>query len=147
MPFVTNAKTIVAEGKIYQAHGNGRHAPVAAQDIARVVVALLGNPEPHSGETYVVTGPEALSQHDIAAVFAKALGKPVEYVELPVEEWQQAAAAAGLPAFVVKHLGHAADDHRAGRFDQVTDTVREITGKPAQSFEDFVRANLAALAA
>ena len=146
MPFVVNGKTIVAEGKIYQAHGDGRHAPVAAQDIARVVVALLEDPEPHLGETYVVTGPEALSQYDIAEVFAKTLGKPVEYVDLPVDEWQEAAVAAGLPAFVAKHLGHAADDHRAGRFDHVTDTVREITGRPAQSFEDFVRANLAARA-
>lgn len=147
MPFILNGGTIAAEGRIYQAHGDGRHAPVAAGDIARAVAAILAAPEAHFGKTHVLTGPEALTQHDIAATFARVLGKPVDYVDVPVEDWKRAMAEAGLPPFLVAHLGRTADDHRAGRFDAVTDAVREITGAPAQSFEDYVNENRDRLAA
>ena len=120
---------------------------MAAGDIARTVAAILAEPEAHLGKTHVLTGPEALTQHDIARTFATVLGKPVDYVDLPVDDWKRAMAAAGLPPFVVTHLGCAADDHRAGRFDAVTDAVREITGTAAQSFEDYVRENRNRLAA
>ena len=147
MPLLLNAATIASEGRIYQPHGDGRHAPVAAGDIARVVVAVLANPEPHRGKTYVVTGPEAMSQGDIAAVFARVLGKPVEYVDAPLDDWRRAMADAGLPAFVVEHLSRVSVDHKNGLFDAVTDVVAEVGGRPAQPFEDFVRENVGRLAA
>ena len=147
MPFMLNGGTIAAEGRIYQAHGDGRHAPVAAGDIARAVVAILAAPEAHLGKTYVLTGPKALTQHDIARTFATVLGKPVEYVDVAVDDWKRAMAETGLPPFVVGHLGCTADDHRAGRFDMVTDAVREITGTAAQGFEDYVREKRDQLAA
>lgn len=146
MPFMLNRATIAAEGRIYQAHGDGRHAPVASEDIARVVVALLENPQPHRGKTYVLTGPEAMTQHDIASAFAKVLGKPVDYVEIPSDDWKAAVTAAGLPAFVANHLGHLTKDYKDGRFDRVTDAVFEITGTPPRSFAAFVRENVGALA-
>ena len=147
MPLLLNAATIASEGRIYQPHGDGRHAPVAAGDIARVVVAVLADPEPHRGKTYVVTGPEAMSQGDIAAVFARVLGKPVEYVDAPLDDWRRAMADAGLPAFVVEHLSRVSVDHKNGLFDAVTDVVAEVGGRPAQPFEDFVRENVGRLAA
>ncbi len=38
-------------------------------------------------------------------------------------------------------------DHKNGLFDAVTDVVREVGGRPAQPFEDFVRENIGRLAA
>lgn len=146
MPFILNGTTITSEGRIYQPHGAGRHAPVTAEDIARVVAAVLENPTTHIGKTYVVTGPQAMSQDDIAAVFDKVLGKPVEYIDLPLDHWRRAMADAGLPAFVIEHLSRASVDHKNGAFDTVTDVVREITGQPAQAFEDFVRNHIGQLA-
>ncbi len=146
MPFILNGRTIAADGTIYQPHGEGRHAPVASEDIARVVVAVLANPAPHAGKTYVVTGPTAMSQRDIAATFGKVLSKPVEYVDLPTAQWQEAMAEAGLPPFVIEHLSRVAEDHRNGVFDKVTDVVQQITGEPPRSFEAFVRDNAQALA-
>ncbi len=147
MPFMLNGTSIASEGTIHQAHGEGRHAPVTSEDIARVIVAVLEDPRPHIGKTYDVTGPEAMTQDDIAAVFARVLGRPVAYVDTPVEEWKRAMADAGLPPFVVEHLGRAAEDHAEGRFDKVTDVVRDLTGKPPRAFEDFVRENIGQLMA
>ncbi len=143
MAQMLNAQFIAAEGKLYLPHGDKKHAPVTTEDIARVVVGILTNPEPHLGKTYTVTGQKAMSQSEIAKVISNVLGKPVEYVDSPLEHWQKSAADAGHPAFVIEHLSRAAEDFQKGLFDGVTDVVLKVGGRPPQSFEDFIRENIA----
>ena len=50
-------------------------------------------------------------------------------------------------ASVVEPLGRAAEDHSEGRFDKVTDVVRDLSGKPPRTPRGFVRENIAQLAA
>jgi len=145
MAFMLNGQGIASEGKIYQAHGDKKHAPIATADVARVVVCILLDPEKHIGKTYELTGPKVLSQYEMAEVFSKTLGKEIQYVDTPEEEWRKAMSQAGLPPFLVEHLSRAAEDHRAGKFNKVTNTVYEITGQQPQNYEDFVKQNIAAL--
>ena len=147
MSLILNAKTITSEGKMYLPYGDGKHAPVSAEDIARVVVGVLTNPGPHTGEIYKVTGPEDLSIAEIAEIFNMALGKPVEYVDIPLEVWQKALADLGLSPFLIQHLGHMAEDHKNGFFAGVTDVVHKVGGRQPQSLEDFIRANAKAFGA
>jgi NAD(P)H dehydrogenase (quinone) len=58
---------IVKEGKIALPYGNGRHAPISADDQARVIAAILTQPSTHIGKTYPLYGPVELSQQEIAA--------------------------------------------------------------------------------
>ena len=147
MSLILNGKTIASEGKMYLPYGDGKHAPVSAEDIARVVVGVLTNPVPHTGEIYKVTGPEDLSIAEIAEIFNTALGKPVEYVDIPLEVWQKALADLGLSPFLIQHLGHMAEDHKNGFFAGVTDVVHKVGGRQPQSLEDFIRANAQAFGA
>ena len=147
MSLILNAKTIASEGKMYLPYGDGKHAPVSAEDIARVVVGVLTNPGPHTGEIYKVTGPEDLSIAEIAEIFNTALGKPVEYVDIPLEVWQKALADLGLSPFLIQHLGHMAVDHKNGFFAGVTNVVHKVGGRQPQSLEDFIRANAKAFGA
>ena len=147
MSLILNAKTITSEGKMYLPYGDGKHAPVSAEDIARVVVGVLTNPGPHTGEIYKVTGPEDLSIAEIAEIFNTALGKPVEYVDIPLEVWQKALADLGLSPFLIQHLGHMAVDHKNGFFAGVTNVVHKVGGRQPQSLEDFIRANAKAFGA
>ncbi|MCH7768786.1 MAG: NmrA family NAD(P)-binding protein [Nitrospinae bacterium] len=147
MSLILNGKTIASEGKMYLPYGDGKHAPVSAEDIARVVVGVLTNPGPHTGEIYKVTGPEDLSIAEIAEIFNTALGKPVEYVDIPLEVWQKALADLGLSPFLIQHLGHMAEDHKNGFFAGVTDVVHKVGGRQPQSLEDFIRANAQAFGA
>ena len=147
MSLILNAKTIASEGKMYLPYGDGKHAPVSAEDIARVVVGVLTNPGPHTGEIYKVTGPEDLSIAEIAEIFNTALGKPVEYVDIPLEVWQKALADLGLSPFLIQHLGHMAEDHKNGFFAGVTNVVQNVGGRQPQSLEDFIRANAQAFGA
>ena len=147
MTVILSGETIASDGKIYLPYGNGKHAPVAAEDIARVVVGVLKDPGPHAGKIYKVTGQKELSITEIAAIFTEVLGKPVEYVDIPLEAWQKALADLGLSPFLIQHLGHMAEDRKNGHFAGVTDVVQNVGGREPQSLEDFIRANAKAFGA
>jgi hypothetical protein len=75
----------------------------------------------------------------VAEDHARALGRPVFYVDVPWETWaKQVLAYANLGPYVDEHIATMARLHRENRYDRVTTTVEEITGRPAESVEDFV---------
>jgi len=51
-------------------------------------------------------------------------------------------AAARLGPYVDEHLVTVARLHREGRYDRMTTTVGDITGRPAESVEEFVTRHL-----
>ena len=143
MLHILGAQTIATQGKLYLPYGDERHAPVAASDIARVVVGLLTDPEPHVGERYVLTGPKNLTVAEMASVLGEELGTTVEYVDLPVDVWGDAISGVdGLNEFAVTHLKAVAVDHQNGIFSGETDVVERIGGQPPQSLPEFIRENI-----
>ncbi len=148
MLYILSGRSIAEEGKIYLPYGDERHAPVSAEDIARVVVGILADPKPHVGQHYVLTGLRNMTIAEMAEVFTKVLGKPVEYVNLPIEQWRRILVEkVGLSEFLATHLAHVAQDHQDGVFSAKTDIVERIGGRPPQSLEDFIRANAKAFGA
>lgn len=141
MTLILSGKTIASDGKILLPYGSGKHAPVAAEDIARVVVGALKNPGPHAGKVYTVTGRKDMSQSEIASVFSTILAKPVEYVDIPLESWQKVMADLGHAPFLIEHLSRVSEDYKNGLFAEVTDVVREVGGRQPQPIEDFISAN------
>ena len=134
--------SIGREGKMRLPFGNGKHAPVSAEDIARVVVGVLSDPHPHVGNRYVVTGSRTMSLAQIAEAVGDTLGKPVDYVNVPIDTWRAALMKnAGFPDYLVTHLAAVAQDHQDGVFSAETDIVERIGGRPPQSIEAFVRAH------
>ncbi len=143
MLHILGAQTIATEGKLYLPYGDGRHAPVAADDIARVVVGLLTDSEPHIGERYILTGPKNLTVAEMASVLSEELGTAVEYVDLPLDVWGDAISGVeGLNEFAVTHLKAVAVDHQNGIFAGETDIVERIGGQPPQSLPEFIRENI-----
>ncbi|MFQ5883440.1 MAG: NmrA family NAD(P)-binding protein [Candidatus Methylomirabilales bacterium] len=148
MLYILSGRSIAEEGKIYLPYGDERHAPVTAEDIARVVVGILADPEPHVGQHYILTGPRNMTIAEMAEVFTKELGKPIQYVNLPIEQWRRILMEkAGMPEFLASHLAHVAQDHQDGVFSAKTDIVERIGGRPPQSLQDFIRANAKAFGA
>jgi NAD(P)H dehydrogenase (quinone) len=146
IPFA--AQTIRSEGKIYLPFGEGRHAPVAGEDLARVVVGVLVDPAPHRGRTYVPTGPRSLSIAEMATTFSQVLGKAVQYVDLPVERWRQVLAKLpGVSPHMIDHLSRVAEAHQRGEFDAVTDDVWTVGGAQPKSLDAFIAEHRAAFAA
>jgi NAD(P)H dehydrogenase (quinone) len=142
MLHILGAASIAREGKLYLPYGKERYAPVAAADIARVVVGILADPALHVGERYVVTGPRNMTIAEMAEVLTQELGLPVEYVDLSIEDWGRVLTEnVGLPGFLVTHLKAVAQDHQDGVFSAQTDVVQRIGRKAPQPLKDFIRSN------
>ena len=127
--------------------GEGKTSPVTAEDVARVVAALLTDPQPHIGKIYHLTGPQSENMTFVAREYSKALGRTITYQDIPVEPWKDALLARGMPAHLVHHLATMADLHRAGRYDRMSDDVLALTGQAPLSVQEFVRRNVAAFTA
>jgi NAD(P)H dehydrogenase (quinone) len=139
-----SSQSISNEGKIYLPYGSRNHAPIAADDIARVVVALLQDPATHAGKRLTLTGPQNLSIAEMANIVGQQVGRAIEYVDLPAAQWRDILIKqVGLPKFLANHLHQVAIDHQHGVFDRQTDTVESITGIAPQPLVKFVRCHLA----
>jgi uncharacterized protein YbjT (DUF2867 family) len=125
------ARTIADSGTIRLPFGTGRTSPVTTDDVARVVATVLTDPGPYIGRVIELTGPRSQDMNGIAEEYARALGRPVSYVDVPWETWaKQVLAHAGLGAYVDEHIATMARLHRENRYDRMTTTVEEITGRP-----------------
>jgi hypothetical protein len=117
------------------------------EDVARVVAALLADPQPHIGKVYHLTGPQSENMHFFAQEYSNALGRTITFADIPVEAWRDGLLERGLPVHLVNHLATMADLHRAGRYDRTSEDVRTLTGPGPLSVQDFVRKNSATFTA
>jgi uncharacterized protein YbjT (DUF2867 family) len=133
------ARSIADNGTIRLPFGTGRTSPIAADDVARVVATILTDPEPYIGRVFELTGPRSQDMNDVAEEYARALSRPVSYVDVPWETWaEQVLAHATLGPYVDEHIATMARLHRENRYDRMTATVEEITGRPAETVEEFI---------
>lgn len=128
------------DGVIRGPAGAGTAAVVAQDDIADAAVAVLRDPAEHAGRTYELTGPESLGLIDIAATIAAVTGRHVSYVPETVEEAYASRRVHGAPdwqldAWVSTYTA-IADGSLAG----VTTAIEDLTGHPATSLEQVLRA-------
>ena len=133
------AKSIAEDGTIRLPFGLARTSPISAYDVARVAAAVLENPTPHIGKVYELTGPRSQDMNAIAQEYADALGRPVQYVDVPFDQWhEQVLKASGLPEHVLDHIHTMAALHADNRYDRFTTDVEKVTGTPAMSIREFV---------
>ena len=123
--------------------GDGKTSPIAADDVALAIAALLANPQPHIGKVYHLTGPQSDNMQFYAQEYSKALGRTITFHDIPVEPWRDDLLKRGLPAHLVNHLATMADLHRAGRYDRMSDDILTLTGQAPQSLQKFVRQHAA----
>jgi NAD(P)H dehydrogenase (quinone) len=142
-PRVRNA--IAQKGLISLPFGNGRHAPIAAEDQARVIAAILADPAPHSGKTYKLFGPVEMDQHGVAKAVGDALGREVIYKPIEIAEFHSQLEDFGLPEQTIQHLCAVALDFQEGLFAGTNDVIETITGTAPMTVQSFVKAHKAEL--
>ena len=112
------------------------------EDVAAVTVAALVE-DGHEGETYEITGPEAISYAECAAILSEELGKPVRYVSVSDDEARRALGAAGIGPKAAHALVEIDGLFREGFGAPVTDVVERVTGRAPRDFRTFARENAA----
>ncbi|HWZ86693.1 MAG TPA: SDR family oxidoreductase [Thermoanaerobaculia bacterium] len=140
------ADTVRAQGAIFAAAGQGRHADIDVRDIAAVAARVLTE-EGHEGRTYALTGPEAQSLADAARKIATIAGREVRFVDVPPEDARKTMTNAGLSEWMADALNDLYAWYQRGEGTDgsaVTQDVEEVLGRPPRAFEPFVRENVQA---
>ncbi|WP_413804786.1 NAD(P)H-binding protein [Streptomyces sp. OE57] len=128
-------------GEIRTAAGDGRVGWIDARDIAAAASALLADPgvEPSDQRDHLLTGPKAMSLQEVAAIITSHTGRPVRVVAIGTGEQAANYRAAGASAEFAAAIAAVEDGIRAGREDQVSTAVLDLTGRPPRTFAEFVQ--------
>ncbi|AXF03645.1 NAD(P)H-binding protein [Paraburkholderia hospita] len=119
--------------------GKGRHSPIAADDQARAIAALLKNPEGHIGTTIPLSGPVEMDHEQMATELSEALGRKIVFQDLPIDEYCSSIEAMGVPPYIVQHLRGAMADYHNGRMSGADDNVEKLTGRRSMTVGEFAR--------
>jgi NAD(P)H dehydrogenase (quinone) len=130
----------VTFGKLVTNAGDGRIAPISRRDCAAAAVSVLTT-DGHEGRTYEITGPEALSQADIAALFAEVSGRPVQVVEMADRKMVRGLMRIGTPKAVARAISDLGIATREGYFDLVDGAFEALTGRRPATLRDVLIAN------
>ena len=138
------APAIAATSSFGSAAGNGRAGMTDARDVAAVAATIAAAPVPHAGKTYWLSGPELLSNYDVAIILSRLLSRTITYRELTFEENRDAMIRAGVPEPIATQNAQAFSLTADGDAAWVTGDVPAILGRPARSFEQFAADHAAA---
>src|SRR5262245_47354948 len=86
---------MIRAGLLHVPFGRGWHAPIAAEDQARVIVGILEDPAAHRGKIYPLYGPVEFTHEEIAQVLSRVLGKAVQYQQVSIETMLQILTSGG----------------------------------------------------
>jgi NAD(P)H dehydrogenase (quinone) len=140
------ADTIRDQGMIYAPAGAGRIGFVAASDVAKAAAKVLTG-QGDQDQTYVLSGPEALSYADVAAQVSAVFARQVDYDDMPELAARDQMLASGLSPWQADGAVELFEWIRAGGMDAVTSAVPDLTGQDARTIEDWLSDQRAAFLA
>ena len=137
--FVTySGHTIQTQNVFYAAQGNGAVSHVDVRDVGAAAVRVLSE-RGHEGRAYALTGPEALTNEQIAGILSRVSGREIRYVDLPPAELRKALVGAGMPEWSADALLDLQRLYREGGATRVEGSVEHLTGRRPTGFEPFAR--------
>lgn len=121
-------------------HKDGRFAPLAAADTAKIIANILEKPEGHGGQSYQLHGPKEFTHEELAAEVGRVLGVDLPFEQLTVSEFLELA---GLENHTVlrRHFECVAIDQMEGKIAGLDEIGTHIIGGPLTTIEQFVTAN------
>jgi uncharacterized protein YbjT (DUF2867 family) len=133
--------SIDGNGSFYVDAGEARISMVDTRDVAAAAGVVLTEPG-HEGAHYDLTGPEALTYHDVAARLSAAFGREIHYVDVPDEAVSAALRDMGLNGWLVEALIGLYQDYRRSGSDgyasRVTDTIAQLTGRAPHTLDELL---------
>lgn len=128
----------ILNGELMLPAGDISEPFIDVDDIADVAVATLTRPELRN-RLFEVSGPRALTFAQCASAISEAVGYPVEFIPITVDEFIQAMRDQGLPEetlWLMRELFTVVLD---GRNSNPARGVEEALGRPAMDFSEYLR--------
>jgi uncharacterized protein YbjT (DUF2867 family) len=137
MQNVMGAIPTIAKGALYWDLGDGKVGMIDVRDIVDSAVGVLTGAG-HEGQTYDLTGPAAISFHDVAATLSRVLGREVKYTAVPTAAARESLVSMGYPEWTADGFGELMAEFARNWGNRTTENVRKLAGHPPRSFEQFV---------
>lgn len=137
------AKFIKKQSELILPFGEARYAPIAAEDLGRVVASILADPVSHAGQVYPLFGPKELTQYEIAGILSEVLGRKITYVPMEIEAFKAVLKDMGRTPHFIQHISAVAQDCRDGIFSGTNDLVEKLTGEKPVQMVDYIVKNKA----
>jgi uncharacterized protein YbjT (DUF2867 family) len=112
---------------------------VDVRDIAAVAVKSLIDEDKHKNKTYLITGPEALSYHQVAEILSNTTGRKINYVNISDEEAREAMKDIGMSDWLINTVSELSEYFRKGKASEISSAVEEVTGNKPISFSQFAK--------
>jgi uncharacterized protein YbjT (DUF2867 family) len=123
-------------GVVQGPYAESRQAPIHERDIAAAALCALTDKR-HFGNTFALSGPEALTRVRQLETIGNAIGKTLRYEEITPEAFAQSMSAFMPPPTIKMMLDHWSDTVHEP--DVVYPTITQMTGRPARTLEDWAR--------
>lgn len=134
-----DARYALQAGAVALASGEGKVGWVLRDDCALAAAHALA--DGFEGRRALdITGPEALSQSDLARILGEVSGKPVVSTPVPPEVRQQILVGVGVPAPFAPILVDAEERIAEGWLAVVSGDVQALTGKTPRPITEYFRA-------
>lgn len=114
----------------------GKVAPVDPRDVAKVAALALTQPG-HSRQAYELTGSELFTIGEMVRIISQAIGKPLQYVDIPPVAAKLFMLKSGMDKALVNALMEMLASLRKNDGAIVTDTVQCLTGNAPRTFAEW----------
>jgi uncharacterized protein YbjT (DUF2867 family) len=140
MSFMQNylglSDSIKSQGVFYAPLIDSRTSFVDVRDIAAVAVEALTKTG-HENKAYNITGPEAVSNYDIANILSNTTGRKITYVNISDDEARKGMKENGMQEWTINALMELYNFQKAGKASHVSLDVERVTYRKPISFEQF----------
>ncbi|GHO51336.1 NmrA family transcriptional regulator [Ktedonospora formicarum] len=116
----------------------GKHAPIATEDQARLIASILEHPAEHAGQMYRLFGPTEYTYAEAFEKISQILGRQIVYEKISYEVYREQLLKIRSP-FFAQHIVEVAKDHGHGIFSGTDDVIGKITGQPPMGLEVFIK--------
>ena len=140
-------EAMLAHGVYPQPLGGAGVSCVDVRDLAAAAAIALTE-SGHDGEIYDLVGPELLTGTEVAAIWSRALGRPIAYIGDDMEAWE-AMMRQMLPAWLAFELRLMYEQFQRHGLPATAVEVARVTallGRPPRALAEFARETAAAWA-
>jgi NAD(P)H dehydrogenase (quinone) len=130
----------VSYGRLVTNAADGRFAPISRSDCAAAAVAVLTS-DGHDGKTYEITGPEAVTQTDIARLLTDLSGQVVRVLPTGDRRLLWGLSRIGTPKPVARAIVDLGIATREGYFDVVDPSFEKLTGRRPRTLREILAAH------
>lgn len=137
--YTTELREMVRSGVIAMPEEDAAVSYLDARDVAEVVAGLLRDAGDHENKMYALTGPEGLTQGDVAEKIAGATGREVSYTPISEENYLERLDKQGDSEWLSTMKVSLTRVVKLGMAGNVTKAVEFLSGKPARTFDEFAK--------